>query len=100
MGRNSRWKSIPVRGNSRCEGLEAQESVAKKKRPSLAVQWLGLQISTAGSVGSIPVGELRFHMVRRVLPKEKKGKKEKEHVFRGGKGDVRGDPCLCEALPL
>ena len=77
MGRNSRWTSIPVRGNSRCEGLEAQESVAKKKRPSLSVQWLGLQISTAGSVGSIPVGELRFHMVRRVLPKEKKGKKRK-----------------------
>ena len=30
--------------------------------------------------------------------KRKKGKKkrEKEHVFRRRRGDVRGDPCLCE----
>ena len=96
MGRNSRWKSIPVRGNSRCEGLEAQESVAKKKRPSLVVQWLGLQISTAGSMGSIPVGELRSHMVRRVLPKEKKGKKERERAcIQKKKGRCEGGP-----LPL
>ena len=89
MGRNSRWKSIPVRGNSRCEGLEAQESVAKKKRPSLVVQWLGLQISTAGSMGSIPVGELRSHMVRRVLPKEKRGKKrERKSMYSEEEGEM------------
>ena len=38
----------------------------------LAVQWLRLPASTAGSEGFISCGELRSHMLRGVVKKEKK----------------------------
>ena len=76
--------------------------MAKKKRPSLAVQWLGPQVSAAGSMGSIPGWGTKIpHGVQNAAKKIKRKKKreresERAHVFRRRKGGVRGDPWLYE----
>ena len=58
--------------------------MAKKKRPSLAVQWLGPQVSAAGSMGSIPGWGTKIpHGVLRAAKNKEKKKRERarEHMY-------------------
>ena len=51
---------------------QKQRRKPKEEGPALAVKWLRLCTWIAGVVGSIPGGELRFHMPQGAFQKKKK----------------------------
>lgn len=58
-------------------GKRSYQTLLEESQKSLAVPWLGLQASTAGSLGSIPVG--RAKIPHASLHSQKK----KKNSFRG-----------------
>ena len=68
-----RWPTL----SGVCFSLNKSISYLKKIRTSLVVQRLRLQASTEGSMGLIPVGELRSHKLSGTAKKKKNRNKNK-----------------------